>query len=120
MKIRKMRQVVDGVFEVVIKTEEWSELDRNLMAKFGEPEIDLGGEFDAAISDLVPIFTLATELADVMSESPFKQVFDSDDFTYAMTMAQIWEDEVADRIMDAVSVLRINSDEWSGEEVVNV
>ena len=44
MKIRKFFEIEDGVYICIIKTEDWSENDSNLMLRFGEPEIDVGGE----------------------------------------------------------------------------
>lgn len=45
MKIRIFKKLVDGVFHVRVQTEDWSERDRCLMVKYGEPELNLGGTF---------------------------------------------------------------------------
>ena len=44
MKIRKFFEIEDGVYICIVKTEDWSENDSNLMLRFGEPDIDVGGE----------------------------------------------------------------------------
>jgi hypothetical protein len=116
-----MRQIIDGVYELVMTTEEWSERDVALMVRFGEPEVDLGGVFDSAVSDTLDPFTMPTDLVKVKSQSPFKQTFDSDDYgDETQEMAEVWEEVVQQRIVSAVSGLRDLLDDWTGEEVVNV
>ena len=55
-----------------------------------------------------------------MSESPFTQSFDSRDYADADERAIVWKDEVSQRIVSAVTTLRSNADDFSGEEVENV
>jgi hypothetical protein len=115
MKIRKISLLTDGVYRVTLYTEDWSQADQELMAKFGEPEIDVGGSFTGP-----PAYTLDTNLVRIMSESPFTQGFDSSDYADAQDRAEVWKDEVSTRISTAVATLRGNADNFSGEEVENV
>jgi len=115
MKIRKYSTLADDIYKISLYTEDWSEADKNLIAKFGEPEIDLGGDFTGP-----PAFTLSTNLVRIMSESPFTQSFDGRDYADADDRAVVWKDEVSLRIVSAVTALRALSDSFSGEEVENV
>lgn len=84
MKIRIIKKLVDSVFNVRIQTEDWSEHDRMLMVKHGEPEINLGGTFraepDTCSEESQFDFILDDVYARVMTESPFTQKFDTRDF----------------------------------------
>jgi len=115
MKIRKFSTLVDDVYKISLYTEDWSQGDQDLMANFGEPEVDIGGDFTGP-----PAFTLSTNLARIMSESPFTQSFDGRDFADAEDRAVVWKDEVSALIVAAVAVLRALDDEFTGEEVENV
>lgn len=117
MNLRIFKKLTAGVYQVSIYTEDWSELDRKLMAKFGEPEINLGGDFtgDPSVS-----YTLADKLARVMTESPFFTRFDIDDYADAFDRAEVWADTVVTRITDAITTLRENSDGYTSEEVIQV
>jgi hypothetical protein len=81
MKIRTFNKIDNDVFQVIKHTEDFSEGDMDLMIKFGEPEIDLGGTFTAN-----PDFTLPNNLAKLKSESPFTQNFDSRDIDAAQAI----------------------------------
>jgi hypothetical protein len=87
----------------------------NLMANFGEPEIDLGGSFTGP-----PAYDLPSNLARIMSESPFTQSFDERDHADAKDRANVWGDEMVDRIEAAVIALRALSDDYTREEVETV
>ena len=117
MKIRTFKKLVDGVYQVSMYTEAWSELDRQLMAKFSEPEIDLGGDFTGAPS---VSYTLANDLQRVMSESPFNMVFDIADYADAYDRAEVWHATMVVRITSAITTLRLNADGYSGESVTEV
>lgn len=115
MKIREFYVLDNDVYKVSIYTEDWSQRDKQLMGKYGEPEVQLGGVFTGSNG-----FTLPTELMHIMSESPFVQSFDGRDFTHAEDMSNLWADEVSARITEAVATLRSNDDDYTREEVLNV
>lgn len=115
MKIRKFSILNDGVYKISLYTEEWSELDLKLMEKYGEPEVDLGGSFTGP-----PELDLSANLVSLRAESPFTQSFDSDDYVDADERAVVWKEAVVTRIKSAVTALRANTDDFSGETVENV
>lgn len=103
MKIRIFTSLKNGVYHARIHTEDWSENDRELMKKYGEPEINLGGFFSysdvqdwgswnnnsggdaknkklsgkkSEVSFTDDGFRLDDNYARIMTESPFTQKFD--------------------------------------------
>lgn len=200
MKIRKFFEIEDGVYIAILKTEDWSENDSNLILRFGEPEIDVGGKItvyteitgvhdggDASVvlvdstktwttnvlagrivrhtsstteasvvsntehevvtlpeiswndgdaySILEVAFTLSTDYRRIKTESPFVHKFDSRDYTVisledytvpeslrptAKVMSLAWSDNIEQRLISAITTLRTNTDDYTGEEVTTV
>lgn len=114
MKLRTFKSLKDDVYKVTIYTEDWSTNDINLMLKFGEPEIDLGGEFEE------PDFTLNTNLVRIKTESPFNVSFDARDYEDAEERADLWATTISERITTAVTTLRAQSDTFTSETVENI
>jgi hypothetical protein len=110
VNIRTFKQIVSDVFQVSIHTEDWSEGDDELMASYGEPEIDLGGAFTGP-----PAFTLPSNLTRIKSGSPFIGRFDGSDHVDAEERADVWAAEVIVRLKAAIDTLRANSDTFTGE-----
>ena len=116
MKLRQFTALNNDVFTVTLITEDWSQNDVQLMEKFGEPQIDLGGTFTGT-----PSYTLPTNLKNIMTESPFVQGFDYRDFTTTtQARAALWATTMTTRIQAAVSTLRGNTDTFTGESVTTV
>lgn len=118
MNIRTFKKLEGGVYIVSVYTEQWSEGDRLLMEKYGEPTLALGGDFVSA-PDYVD-YSLPARYAKLMSESPFTQRFDSQDFNDADARADVWKTEIQDRITVLVADLRARTDTFTGEEVVTI
>lgn len=118
MKIRTFFILSNDVYRASVYTEDWSQADTDLMVKYGEPQIDLGGSFH----DVHVVFTLPTVLKNIKSESPFAQQFDARDSDpeTAKARAECWATEIGSRITTAVGTLRGNDDDYSGETVVVV
>jgi len=113
MKLRKFFKLEGDVYRVTLMTQDWSEGDQELMSKYGEPEIDLGGSFDGP-------FTLPNDLRRIMSESPFTERFDIADSALAEARAGVWETEISARITTAMTTLRANTDDFTKEEVETI
>lgn len=103
MKVRIFTSLKNGVYHARLQTEDWSENERELMKKYSEPEINLGGYFNyddiknwfewnnnsgsveiskktlnnkSEIAFTDNGFKLDDNYARVMTESPFTQKFD--------------------------------------------
>lgn len=112
MNIRTFKQIIGNVFQVSINTNDWSQLDNELMASFAEPEINLGGDFTGP-----PAFSLANNYSRIKSGSPFVGRFDGDDYPDAEDRANVWSAEVIVRLKAAITALRANTDDFTGESV---
>lgn len=120
MKIRILKRLVNGTFNICIQTEDWSEQDRTLMVKYGEPEIDLGGEFTYTDEDDEKIVTLDSNYVRIFSESPFTRKFDSRDYGSTDSAKQIstaWSTAIEERIATAVMNLRAQDEFMTTEEI---
>jgi len=114
MKARTFKLLNNDIYQVSIYTQEWSQGDLDLIVKFGEPEIDLGGDFT------VPTFTLPNDLAKIKSDSPFTVSFDVKDAADAKDRANRWATDMITRLTSAIATLRGHSDDYSGEVVVTL
>lgn len=112
MKVRQFNEVNNDIFRVVLKTEDWSEADQQLMEKFGEPEIDVGGVFTGP-----PLYTLPSDLVKIASESPFVQDFDKRDHVDAQDRATVWGTNITLKISTAITTLRSQTDTFTKEQV---
>jgi hypothetical protein len=129
MKIRIFKRIVDGVFDVRIQTEDWSQHDIDLMVKYGEPEINLGGEIayvpvnveGSSSSGGTETVLLDDNYARIMTESPFTYKFDSRDYDgvdNARQIASAWASEIEARIADKVRMLRDKDTFFNTEEIM--
>ena len=114
MNIRKFYSLDNNIYTVTLKTEDWSENDKQLMQDFGEPQIDLGGSFTT------PTFTLPSRLASIMSDSPFIQAFDFRDYADAEDRADRWATTISSRLVSSVTALRGLSDTFTREAIQQV
>jgi hypothetical protein len=96
------------------------ESDKELMRKFGEPEINVGGTFTVAeVGD----FTLPDKYIKVKSGLPFLQEFDSkspDFLTDVKEKALAFEEEFIVRYTQAFTDLRSSEDTFTGERIENI
>lgn len=104
MKIRVYKRIRDNVYDVLVRTAEWSQSDVELFREFGEPEVDVG-------TDGHPRF------AKVMTGFPVLGSFHDGSAEEAETLATAWKDEVVARVKAAVEAQRQLKDQFSGEEV---
>jgi hypothetical protein len=114
-QIRVSKEIENQTFKVRIATEEFSQDDEDLLIEFGEPEVDLGGDFTGP-----PAYTLANNLAKIKSESPFVQSFDGRDEVsdaVAQSKADVWATEVVARIKTEMTTLRANANTFNDESL---
>lgn len=123
MKIRVYKLLTDGVYKAKVVTEDWSELDIDLMEQFGEPEIDVSGTFDGTQDQALPDITFqlsGARLVRVKSDSPLIESFDIRDYADAADRATLWAATIVSRITEAVTDMRAQHDTFSGEEVYTI
>lgn len=120
MKKRVFMDMVGSVFNVLINTEHWSEGDIELMAQFGEPEVNVGGEVSYVIDEEDKTKVFGDMYVRVLHGFPYSRGFDSRDYgSYeeAIAAGKAWKELVLGRIDAAVIELRKNVMPLPTEEV---
>jgi hypothetical protein len=112
VNIRTFKQILGNIYQVSIHTGDWSQLDNELMASYGEPEINLGGSFTGP-----PAFSLPDTYSRIKSGSPLVGRFDGDDYADAEDRADVWATEIVVRLKADIDALRANTDGFTGETV---
>lgn len=123
MKIRTFYSIENGVYKVSVFTEDWSERDNQLMKKFGEPEINIGGMLslpDPDQSEATIDLAIDDSYRRVRSGSPITGYFDSRDSVYAREFAELWAGNIRGAISAAYTALHAHSDDFTREVVHNL
>jgi hypothetical protein len=99
------------------------ESDKDLMRKFGEPEIDTGGTFTVPSMGGDTEYTLPNKFIKIKSGLPYTQEFDSKSPVFendTQNKALAYEQEFISRYSEAFQNLRNNLDTFTGESVENI
>lgn len=97
-----------------------SEYDRELIRKFGEPQINVGGVFLAESDDE---YSLPDKYIRVRTDLPYTQEFDSKSPDYSentQTKALAFQQAFVEKYSQAFEDLRNNPDTFSGEYIENI
>jgi hypothetical protein len=120
----KIKRAIDNdVFKLTFSLDINSlpESDKELIRKFGEPQINIGGEY---LPETDNTFSLPDKFLRVRSDLPYTQEFDakSNLLGFASTEAQAYafQAEFISRYTDAFLTLRSNADTFTGETVENI
>ena len=123
MKKRVLRDMDNGVYRIILLTEDWSEGDRELMARFGEPEINVGGEVNYIIDGETKTRTLGDEYVRLLRGFPYQRGFDARDYASveeAVALGVAWKEMVLPRIDAAILRLRDKAAPLPTEEVSEI
>lgn len=123
MKKRVFLNMDNAVFRVIIETEDWSEGDLDLMAQYGEPEVNVGGEVLYYYEEEPKTKNFGEEYMRVLHGFPYSRGFDSRDYESveeARLVGNAWKDMVLERINAAVRMLRENNEQLPTEEVSEI
>ena len=123
MKIRIFRDMDDAVYRILVATEDWSQGDVELMERFGEPEVDVGGEIHYDHESEARSKTFGSEFVRVLHGFPYSRGFDSRDYgSYdeAVAVGIAWKDKVVQRLQAAVTELRTKAETLPTEEVTEI
>jgi len=121
-KLRLFKSIENDIYVSIFEDdpEALSNQDKDLMQKFGEPEINMGGTF---LSSTANEFTLPDSYVKVRSDFPQRVEFDSRAApfdTNTLTKVNAYNTDITTRFTDAFTTLRALSDTYTGEVVVNV
>ena len=120
--LKVTRSIENDVWQITFSLDstKLSESDKQLMAKFGEPTINVGGTFLINSSDT---FALPDQYIRVRTDLPFTQTFDSTSApfdTNTQVKAQAFQDTFVANYAAAFTALRSTPDTFTGEYLFNV
>jgi hypothetical protein len=120
--LRIKKYIANDVWSVnfALDTASLSEADKNLMQKFGEPIINIGGVYLDGTSNE---YTIPNQYIRIRSDLPFTQEFDSKSPVFAentQVQAEAFQDEFVARYTAAFTALRNNADTFTGEYIENI
>jgi len=117
MKIRIFYRLENNIYRVSVHTEDWSENDIRLMERFGEPEINIGGEIVYERPEDSPVSVVLDDCWRRIKSEPISVSFDSRDTTYAQEFANAWADKIVGDISSAHASLHAHIDDFTREVV---
>jgi hypothetical protein len=120
----KIKRAIDNdVFKITFSLDVNSlpENDKELIRKFGEPQINIGGEYLPGTDNE---FTLPDKFLRIRSDLPYTQEFDAKSnlmgFSSSEAQAYAFQNEFIARYVDAFDALRSNADTFTGETIQNI
>jgi hypothetical protein len=119
----KIKRVIDNdVFKITfsLDNERLPESDKDLLRKFGEPSIDIGGTYTPSAGTE---YTLPTKYIRVKSDLPHTQEFDSKSTIYssnAKEKAIKFQETFIAKYNAAFAALRAKADTFTGEQIENI
>jgi len=117
MKIRIFYRLEGNIYRVSVHTEDWSENDIRLMEKFGEPEINIGGEVVYERPGGEPVSVTLDDCWRRIKTESISASFDSRDTVYAQEFANVWANKVVSDISSAYTSLHAHIDDFTREVV---
>ena len=119
MQILVKQTIEQRVWKLLFTVTDFSEQDVQLITKFGEPQIDMGGDFGANPNT----FSLPSTLTRLRSDFPYLQNFDTRQTPFsANTQIKVegYRDEIVSRITDAMDTLRASSDSFTADKLYTI
>ena len=118
MKITLDKNLSNNTYSVTVTLSDVATTDTNLLADFGEPDIDVGGDVINAVP--TTLTTLATKYRKLISGYPFTKTFSLAEWTLvaggAKAVANAWGLTQVNRITAALGTLRGNTDDFTASE----
>jgi hypothetical protein len=114
MELGINREIVDNRYYAEITTT-FRESEEDLITKFGDPLINVGGEITGP-----PEFTLGDNTRKLSAGFPYTFYIDGASDAEAKDKMVAWIAEVRTRIISALNTLRSQSDDYTGEVLESV
>lgn len=116
MEIKYIKKIKDNVYSVRIELK-LTELEKDKICHFGDPEVDVGGNFTDGGSIN---FTLPNQFRELSTGFPYTQKFDGDSNPDAEDYAETWKDEMTVRLTAQINLVTSMNDDFTGEERLQV
>jgi len=123
MKIRSYKKIDNNKFYVKIVVEDFSQEDLGRMAKYGDPDINVGGNYGRVLNPGEINYTLPQSFEGLkmsFSDPGYTTSFDGADYPDAETRADAWAQTIGERIIASIGQLRTKPDTFTEELVQNV
>lgn len=124
MKKRVLLDMSNAVYRVVVGLEDWSQGDLELMARFGEPEVCVGGEVKYLFGDETRSKVFGCDMVRLLHGFPYMRGFDSRDYDggaeEAVAVGQAWKQKALEAVDEAVTELRAKAAPLPTEEVSEI
>lgn len=114
MIITIVKVLADNRYTSTISTS-GTEQELALVEKFGEPTVNIGGSFTGP-----PSFSEPDSFKKIFNGFPRSFSKDADGDVLAKEKVVEWSDELVDRLTDAITDLRGQTDDFSKETIVTV
>ena len=114
MKITITKSLLDNKYITEFKTE-FPDQEIDLIEKFGDPLINVGGSITGP-----PAFVLSDEHRKLKGGFPYTLSMDADGDTQAKDKMLAWIEEIRARMLTAITTLRGQVDDFSGEIVETI
>lgn len=105
------KTLVDNSYSAEVKTSFTAQEDE-LIVKFGEPQVNFGGDITGP-----PAFTLADHFRGIKNGVPYTNAIDANGDAQAKSKMVAWIAEIRGRMLTAISNLRAQTDDWSGDVI---
>lgn len=123
-KIRVYQTLDRGVIglQFVNDLESLSEADKRAIQKFGEPEVNFGGDFSFTVGQATVVIPVPNQYAKIVSGFPVKMLFPLTSLLTVppATFVDAYRVEILDRINDVYVALRANADTVTNEYVQTI
>lgn len=86
-----------------------------LITKYGDPRVNVGGTFTGP-----PAFTLPDKYRELKAGFPYSYYMDKSDDVLAEEKMNVWSSEVRQRMIDAITALRAQTDTFTDEIIETV
>ena len=113
MKIIFEKPLANNVFAAEVRTE-FTDQEQELSTKFGEPEINFGGDITT------PAYSLPDHYRKINSGLPYTLSMDANGDPDAKAKMNGWISEIKGRLLTSIDALRAKNDDYSGQDVSTV
>ena len=126
MKIHSNIDIVNDLYRAEIWIKEVSPVEQEAIDRFGEPVIDVGGDFTGSAtrpgegSPTATTFTLPSKNYYLPTTFPVQQTFSLTDFADADVRAEVYRQTIVTRIGSARTTILARASAFVGETLVTL
>ena len=108
MKVTTDINNLNGRYHAQVATSDPSGLESDLLAQYGDPIIEVGGNVTDTVDGTDVDFDLPTKQRRMIADFPVKEVFDLEDDADSAFKAKAWTIQVQANLQTALTALKAN------------